>query len=409
MFAYFSPRWLIVALGFLSLSVAFAVRGVLGLMMPIWNESFGWSRSFLSTAGAAALIIMALLAPAVGNLVDKSGARKPLIAGMLIIATGSGLLSLMHSASVFFLGFGIVSALGFGIVTMSVMATAIAPLFEKNRGLAIGITTAGATAGQLLIIPLFAYGTERIGWRSNYAVLALICLGIAVLLWVSLKPTGPRAAAVSKEPTESVTQRLLFLVRSPIFHALFWSFMLCGFTTAGVVETHFIPYVISCGYPPLASATAYSVLSGFNMVGMTSAGYLSDRMNRPQLLSAIYILRAASFFLLLHITNDLSALSIFAVAFGIFDYSTVPVMANILASHLGTRVMGLAMGVLAMGHALGAAAGAYLGGYIFDLYARYTHIWTASIALALVAGLIVLTIREIPGHQSAKRLSKSEA
>jgi hypothetical protein len=85
-------------------------------------------------------------------------------------------------------------------------------------------------------------------------------------------------------------------------------------------------------------------------------------MNRPLLLGSIYILRGLSFIVLIWASRDISLLFLFAVLFGLFDYSTVPVTASLVASHMGLRVMGLTMGLLSAGHALGAATGVFGGG-----------------------------------------------
>lgn len=87
-------------------------------------------------------------------------------------------------------------------------------------------------------------------------------------------------------------------------HALFWSYVICGFTTSGVIETHFVPYAILCGFPPVTGATAFSLLMAVNFGGVVLAGWLSDRVHRPMLLGSIYILRGLTFFLLMNITND---------------------------------------------------------------------------------------------------------
>ena len=195
--------------------------------------------------------------------------------------------------------------------------------------------------------------------------------------------------------------RLGLLIRSPAFHLLLWSFTICGFTTSGVIEGHLIPYAIACGYPPLESATAYGLLSGFNLLGMILAGWLTDRMHRPLLLGGIYIMRGLSFIVLMFIADDLSLLFVFAVAFGLFDYSTVPVTASLVASHIGLRIMGLTMGILSAGHALGAALGFFLAGRIFDLFQQYVWTWVASLALALLAGLLCFLIRE-NRHEGAR-------
>lgn len=391
-----SARWLVVLVGFIALSLAFSTRSTLGLVMPVWDAEFGWSRSFISSGGAVALVLMAMIAPVVGNLVDSRGPRVLLIGGMLVMALGTALLSAVNSQFMFIFAFGGVAALGFGVVAMHVIATALAPLFDQNRGLATGIATSGATAGQLLVIPVFAVVMTVVGWRTGYVAMAVAAVAVALLFWLLLPRTPQRKEAPSeqRDGQDSNAARLSYLGRSRKFHALFWSFTICGFTTAGVIETHLMPYAALCGYPPLTSATAYGVLSAFNMLGMVAAGYLSDRVHRPFLLAGLYFLRAASLILLLFIANDISLLFVFAVAFGLFDYSTVPVTASLVASHLGLRIMGLAMGLLAMGHALGAAAGAFLGGYLFDLFAGYDEVWISSFALSVLAGFIALTIRE---------------
>ncbi len=162
----------------------------------------------------------------------------------------------------------------------------------------------------------------------------------------------------------------------------------------GVIETHLLPYAAACGYPPLTSATAYGVLSAFNMLGMILAGYLADRINRPILLAGIYFFRGLSLILLMYIADDLALLFIFAVAFGLFDYATVPVTSSLVDSHIGIKTMGLVMGLLASGHALGGAIGAFLGGVLFDLFATYNEMWIAAVVLAMMAAVISLVIKE---------------
>jgi MFS family permease len=105
-------------------------------------------------------------------------------------------------------------------------------------------------------------------------------------------------------------------------------------------------------------------------------------------------MRGLSFILLMFIADDPALLFVFAVAFGLFDYSTVPVTASLVASHIGLRIMGLTMGILSAGHALGAAIGLFLAGRLFDLFQQYSWTWIASLALALLAGLLSFLIRE---------------
>ena len=87
---------------------------------------------------------------------------------------------------------------------------------------------------------------------------------------------------------------------------------------------------------------------------------------------------------------------LFAVIFGLVDYSTVPVTASLIASHIGIRVMGLAFGLISAGHQVGAALGAYFGGVLFDLYAQYDWVWWSSVWLAVFAGVLVFLLSNKP-------------
>ncbi len=383
---------LIVWFGFLALAFAFSARAALGLVMPVWEVELGWSRGFVSGAGAMALIVMAAVAPFAGRLADKKGPRLTLALGLAAISFGCALIATTGNKAVFLIGFGGIAAVGFGIVATHVVSTAIARSFDQHRGLATGAATSGATGGQFLIVPMIASLLTFASWRWSFAGIAVVCaLLVPCILRFMAAPAKPRAV------THDVPGRaaplgtdLRYLLTKPAFHLLFWSFLICGYATTGAIETHFLPYASFRGFEPIPSAGAYGLLSAVNMLGMIGAGWLTDRVNRPMLLAGIYFLRALTFIVLMKLGTNVESLYLFAALFGIVDYATVPVTASLVASHLGLRVMGLAMGLISAGHSIGGALGAYLGGYIFDVSASYGLVWTSSLWLSIVAGILVL-------------------
>ena len=126
---------------------------------------------------------------------------------------------------------------------------------------------------------------------------------------------------------------------------------------------------------------------------MIFAGWLTDRVNRVMLLASIYLLRGVTFIILSNLPgSSIEMLFVFAVLFGAVDYSTVPVTASLVASHIGVHVMGLTMGIIAAGHAIGGAMGAFAGGYIFDKTGSYDILWYGSLWLAFFAGGVVLLL-----------------
>ena len=127
------------------------------------------------------------------------------------------------------------------------------------------------------------------------------------------------------------------------------------------------------------------------MIGMIAAGWLTNRVNRPLLLASIYALRALTFWLLSNVAGaNIETLFLFAALFGWVDYSTVPVTVSLVASQVGLRVMGLALGMISAGHSIGGALGAFFGGYVFDTTGNYDLVWMTSLWLAFGAGGLVL-------------------
>lgn len=388
--------WALVGFGFLALALAFSARAALGLIMPVWQAELGWSSSFLSGAGAGALVVMAIVAPFAGRLVDRMGPRFTLNLGLGILGLGCAIVATMSSKALFIIGFSGFCGVGFGIVATHAVATAVTRAFDTQRGLATGIATSGSTGGQFLIVPLIAVLLSTVGWRWSFGALALASL--ALIPCIRLIMQGQAAPAPGTRASPSMAQDFGTILRRPAFHALFWSYLICGFTSSGAIETHLLPFAAFCGFPPLPSATAYGLLSLVNLAGMIGAGWLTDRVNRPILLGSIYVLRALTYIILINLPGTtIEVLFIFAVLFGMVDYATVPITASLTASHVGLPVMGQAMGMISAGHALGAASAAAFGGYIFDVTGAYTTLWLSGLWLLVGAGaLSLLLLRMAP-------------
>ncbi|HEY3148136.1 MAG TPA: MFS transporter, partial [Dongiaceae bacterium] len=279
------PRWAIVLVGFVALSLAFSGRSMLGLAMSEWVSEFGWTKASISGVMTATLVIMAGLAPLVGYAIDRSGPRLILTGGLLLVGASSAVLASMHGMLAFIIGFAALGALGFGLVATHAVSSAVARSFDHGQGRAVGIATSGSTAGQFVFMPILGLLLAGGGWRLGYEALSAACLIVALAAWWLLRNGAAQGAphAANEGSGESFLARVSHLFRRPVFHGLFWSFLLCGYTSTGVVETHLIPYAEFCGIPPAPSSLAFGILMGVNTLGMVAAGYLTDRVNRTLL------------------------------------------------------------------------------------------------------------------------------
>lgn len=387
--------WLIVAALFLMLSIIITARNSMGLMMPFWKDDMGWSYKFVSTASAAMLITMAVIAPIVGSVIDRLGSRMIYATGMTVIGIVFILCSFMTEPWQLIALFSLVGGAAFAAMAPSLVSTTIAQHFTGRIGLATSIATSGSTGGQFALMPLLAFLVTLTSWRQSYLMLGIAVLVTAVVVFLLIGKEAPRPRPAKGSPGAStMLSTLSALRRVPTFWLLGSGFFICGFTTAGVIKVHLIPYAVSCGFPPVQSATAYGVLSLFSLIGMICYGWLSDRYHRPALLASCYFVRALTFIMLMYIAGNTPLLFAFAALFGIFDYATFPIVASLVATHIGRNVMGITMGLIFALHSIGGALGSFMGGWLFELFARYDWVWVVSVALALLAGFLSILIRE---------------
>ena len=392
--------WIVVSIMFLILGLVITARSSLGLMIPQWEGEFGWDRTFLASGGAIMLVVIGGLAPVAGLLIDRLGSRIVYVVALVVVGIAMAATAAMTETWQFLWIYCISAGIGFSAISAPMIATTIALYFEEHRGIATGIATSGATGGVMLLMPALAIGVETIGWRTSFVVMGIACAGLAVLTRLMIKREGGQ-----RQGTQLKSSRFALDLKAILWGRTFWllfgGFVICGFTTVGAIRVHLLPYAASCGFPPVESATAFGVLAVFSMIGMIGCGWLADRYHRPMLLAGIYFMRAFTFILLMYVANDISLLFIFAVIFGIFDFSTFPAVASIVASHLGLRSMGLTMGLLFAGHSFGGAAGSFLGGWLFDLFQIYDWMWNVSFALSLIAALFSILIQENRGRDAA--------
>ncbi|HEX6120962.1 MAG TPA: MFS transporter [Dongiaceae bacterium] len=162
------PRWAIVVVGFVALSLAFSGRSMLGLSMAEWVREFGWTKAAISSVMTVTLVIMAGLAPLVGYAIDRSGPRLVLVGGLLLVGASAAVLSGMHSMFAFIVGFALLGALGFGLVATHAVSSAVTRSFDAGQGRAVGIATSGSTAGQFVFVPILGLLLAGGGWRLGY-------------------------------------------------------------------------------------------------------------------------------------------------------------------------------------------------------------------------------------------------
>jgi sugar phosphate permease len=293
------------------------------------------------------------------------------------------------------------------------------------------LLTASAATGQLIFLPLAAWLVDHFGWRYALApsVIGLLIAGVLVTLFMCDRPsdvgllpfgeTAPapgQALAVAPASTAPAFGRAFTVLRevsgSGTFWILFATFFICGLSTNGLVQTHFISLCADFGLPAVTAASTLAMMGVFDMIGTTLSGWLSDRFDNRALLFWYYGLRGLSLLYLPYSGFTLYGLSLFGAFYGLDWIATVPPTVRLSARAFGKERAGVAFGWIFTGHQLGAATAAFGAGLSRSVLASYLPAFFAAGAACLIASAIVWLIRANPESAAPKRIeaaAKTEA
>ncbi len=391
--------------GSLILLISFAIRSTFGLFQIPIAEQFMWARSEFSLAIAIQNLAWGIGTPIFSAFAEKYGDRKAIAIGLLLYAIGMLVSSTAASPEAHqflnvLIGFGIAGS-GFGPI-LAVVGRAASP---DKRSLALGITTAAGSGGQVVGPPLAAYLLSIMPWSSVFVVFTIISVLTLVLVpLLKSSPTIPK-----NDVQENLSDALMEAMKDPTYIMLFLGFFSCGFQLA-FITAHFPAFIAEASSPiiqgslisfvcnSVASLGALSIalIGLFNIVGSIVAGAMGKHFTKKYLLSIIYTGRtiAAILFIILPITP--TTVVIFSIVMGALWLATVPLTSGIIAHIYGLKYMGTLYGIVFLSHQIGSFVGVWLGGLFYDIYGSYDIVWWVGIGVGAFSAIIHLPVKEIP-------------
>lgn len=390
--------WIVVAVTAAVLLLAAGIRSAPGVfVVPIENE-MGWPRSAVAGAAAFGILVFGLASPFSGRLIDRFGPQRIVLIGLAIIAIAMAASAVMTQLWQLNLLWGAASGIGTGLIG-SVLGAAIANRwFYTRRGAVTGLFGAATSAGQLVFIRGLTSMAEAAGWRGAIWLLAALPLLfiVPVALWLldspaknAQKPYGAPDTWTPAHAPQADGDVMRRALRSGTFWLLAGTFFVCGFTSNGLIGTHFIPYAVGCGIGADAAANTLAIMGLFNFAGTIASGWLTDRHDPRKLLFAYYVLRGVSLLALPFVTDPLG-LTAFAVLFGLDYIATVPPTIKLCADAFGRENVGTVYGWVFCAHQVGAAAASWLGGIAYDALGNYIAAFTVAGFVAMAAGMAAL-------------------
>jgi len=422
------PAWSVAAVTFLALVGAAAFRAVPGVLIDPLRAEFGWSVGTISGAIALNMALFGLTAPFAAALMERFGVRRVVAAALVVVAAGSGLTVFMTAAWQLVLCWGVLVGLGAGSMALSLVATVTGRWFVVRRGLVSGVLTAGSATGQLVFLPLVAVVSEHHGWRpASLGVSAAALAVVPLVLWllrdrpsdvgvapygappgevvagpvsgggvVSGAPVGEAAdGVVSGGGAAALALRTLgSAARVGPFWMLVGGFMICGATTMGLLQPHFVPAAHDHGMPTTVAAGLLAVVGLFDLVGTVLSGWLTDRFDPRVLLCVYYVGRGLSLVLLPVLWGPVPGASMlsFIIFYGLDWVATVPPTMALARRYFGDAAP-VVFGWVYASHQVGAAVMALAAGLLRDYLGSYDSAWYLGGGLCLLAAVLSAGLR----------------
>lgn len=405
--------WVVVAVTFLVMLVTAGAVGAPGVFIKPLETEFGWRRDEISAALAIRFMLFGLMGPFAAAFMNRFGVRRVVLVALSIIALSLVLSLFMGEVWQLVLLWGVAVGIGTGLMAMVLGATVATRWFAAQRGLVLGLLAASTASGQLIFLPALAKLTEVYGWRPALFVVcaALLVVALAVMALmrerpsdVGLPPYGARDIAPPQHAGGGFTESLLAPLRalkevagSGVFWVLFGTFYICGTSTNGLVQTHFIPLCGDYGLAAVSAAGILAMMGVFDFFGTVGSGWLSDRFDNRWLLFWYYGLRGLSLIYLPFSDFSILGLTVFAMFYGLDWIATVPPTVKLTAERFGEGKANIVFGWIFAGHQLGAASAAYGAGLTRTVTESYLPAFLTAGVLCLVAALAFVMLRTIEG------------
>ncbi len=384
--------------------LSMGTRQSMGLFLAPMSSDLGFGREVFALALAIQNLMSGLMQPITGAIADKFGAKRVAFIGGTLYVIGLLITAFADSALDLYAGTGFIIGLAGTGTTFAVVLGAIGRLVPKEkRSLALGMGSAAASMGQLVIAPISQGLISDFGWSMSLVILAVM-VGAIVPLAAAL--TGkPDETSFPDEVEQTLKQALCEAGAHSGYRLLTVAYFVCGFQIA-FIAVHFPAFLNDQGLPPGLAGTAIGLIGLFNIFGTIGFGWLGGRYSKKLLLSGIYFARSVTFIIFLRAPITETSVLIFASDIGILWLSTVPLTGGLIAQVFGVRYMATLFGITFLSHQIGSFMGAWLGGFLFDSTGSYDLMWTFIIATGLIATIMHLPIRDKPIQRAAPTEAK---
>ncbi|QIZ36890.1 MFS transporter [Saccharopolyspora sp. ASAGF58] len=362
-----------------------------GLVVAALQSEFGWSRAQQSTLQLLASIVLIVTAPVVGFIADRWGVRWPSVFGMVVLGVSYFVLAASGpSFTVYFLLFGLMYLLGSPSTAVS-FTRAVNQRFDRNRGVALGISLSGAGLVAFLLPALLGPLLAE-NWRLGYRLIAVAVLVCALVVLVLM----PGGRSPQRSPQAGSTQSetsVLPLLRQALFVRLAVAFVLLSIGAAWI-GLFLVSLLRDAGVSAADAARTASLIGIALIVSRIAVGMLVDRFFAPRVGAAVLALAAAGLIALLLGGPALGSAA--AIAAGLALGAEVDLVGNLTSRYYPMHHYSRMFGVLYAVSMIGVGVSPVLISALREATGSYGLALIISAGLLVIAGALLFTAPRFP-------------
>ncbi len=389
-------KWAILLIAFITVIFAFSLPAFAPQNIYDYLEAdFGWSRAQITALATSKYLTGFIIAVTVGIVIDKVGVKK-----VLIVVSAIGALAMTafyfvpNLPTYYMIGIMLGMATTGSIVCLKVL---IGRSYEYAVGLAMGVTLAGMSVGQMIVpflINIFVPENDPEGWRIGMLELSLFIWFIAIpTLVFGLREKQLEHSKQEKSKGGEANLTWKDLLSEGRFWLIALAVFLVGFVDQAYIQNARFFLVADLG---ITTETYALVIFWYAMAGIVSRpalGWLIDLISVKGVSIAYTVLAATSLLALPLAAAGPLMIYLWMVLRGV-SHSGVMLDSAMLSKHCyGRHNLGLLIGLLTGIINIGFATGPVMMGWISDATGSYNLAHVIYGVLALVAAGIVLLVK----------------
>ncbi len=365
----------------------------------VLERHFGWGRAQLALAFSLSRVEGGVMGPLEGLLIDRLGARRMVLIGLVILGGGFLLFSRVEELWQFYAAF-LVMSLGAGLGTWLPMMTVLNGWFVRRRATSMSLVMVCYRLGVVALVPVLTWSMHpnHFGWQIAAAgigvVIILVALPISLLVRnrpeeYGQHPDGdpaplPSASASRTPGSQPSLDDEDFTWQQAVRTRAFWLMSLGHASCSCVIVTimvHLGPMLTDRGF---SLQTVGWVVSAYTSVGMVSTlvgGYIGDRLPIRVAIFGFSILQSVAVVVVV-MAHSMPMVLLFALLLGAGEGRSSLTTA-IRGVYFGRRAFASIMGMSMVPMNVLLFAAPLFAGYMFDTTGSYVIPFTT---VAVVSG-----------------------